>query len=218
MKAPARTAWRGDVLVGAGWARFVGRAGPAPSSACTSLRVAVAMCSWIAVSVGDGAPPRRVPGAVVAPEGDLAIDPVRLYSQVLFLDARLADVHGLGSHRGSPLDAIGRERAGNWRRAIYGLAKDDDPARVVQALLPAQAGEAYAPPPNTDRERTDAVREWDNAAYVVAACRGGATLAGAVRESGFGSARQCQAVFLRLFGLAPSALLGFLDEAGRTPT
>lgn len=215
--ARAEMSWRGDLMVGAGWARFVGRAGPAPASACASLRIAVAMCSWIAVSEV-GTQPRRVSGAIAAPEIDLVVDPVRLYSQVLFLDARLTDVHRLGAHRSHPLDGIGRERTGSWRRAIYGLAKDDDLARVVQALLPAQAGGAKAPWPNPDRERVEALREWDNAAYVVAACRGGATLTSAMRASGFGSARQCQAAFLRLFGLAPSALLGFSDAAGRTPT
>lgn len=200
-------------MIGPGWARFVGRAGPAPSLACASTRIAVAMCSWIGVACGDAAEPRRVPGVVVAREANLAIDPVRLYAQVIFLDARLDATQRIGAQRTNPVDAIGRERAALWRRAIYSLARDDEVARVVRTLLPNQGSSGEESAAALDKQTEEALREWDRAADVAAACRRGATLSSAVRSSGFTSIRQCQATFLRLFGLTPALLLGLAEQS-----
>lgn len=218
MSAREKTAWRGDLLIGPGWARFVGRAGPAPSLACASTRIAVAMCSWIGVACGDAAEPRRVPGVVVAADATLVIDPVRLYSQVVFVDARFDATQRIGAQRTSSADAIGRERAAHWRRAIYSLARDDEVARVVRTLLPNQGGSGEESAASSEKEAAEALREWARAADVAAACRRGATLGSAVRDSGFASLRQCQATYLRLFGLTPALLLGLADHRGAAPT
>lgn len=171
------------------------------------------MCSWIGVSCGDTAAPRRVPGVVVAPDADLAVDPVRLYAQVIFMDVRFEITHRIVTQRTNSVDAIGRERAGHWRRAIYSLARDDDVARVVRTLLPNQGSSGDESAASSEKETAEALREWDRAADVAAACRRGATLSSAVRGSGFTSMRQCQATFLRLFGLTPALLLGLAGQS-----
>lgn len=213
MNASTRAAWRGDLIISPGWARFVGRAGPAPSLACASTRIAVAMCSWIGVACGDAAEPRRVPGVVVVPDANLAVDPVRLYAQVIFVDARFDATQRISAQRTNPVDAIGRERAALWRRAIYSLARDDEVARVVRTLLPNQGSSGEESAGALDKQTEEALREWDRAADVAAACRRGATLSSAVRGSGFTSIRQCQATFLRLFGLTPALLLGLAEQS-----
>ncbi len=215
MRTAAGTHWSGDLLVGAGWARFVGNAGSAPSLACACSRVVVAMCSWLVASSNDGADARRFAGAVVAPDAPLAIDRVRPYAQVLFLDARLAAAYRLHLRRTASMEALGRDRAALWRRAIYALKPEDGIQDVAQALLSGQR--ETTPEESADAESGNAavVRDWVRVGQVARACRTGVALSDAARESSIGSARQCQMLFRRLFGLSATELLALSDDGVR---
>ncbi|WP_313912800.1 hypothetical protein [Tahibacter sp.] len=215
MSTRAGTHWSGDLLVGAGWARFVGNAGSAPSVACACSRVVVAMCSWVVASSTDGADARRFAGAVVASDAPLAIDRLRPYAQVLFLDARLAAAYRLHPRRTASMEALGRDRAALWRRAIYAIRPESSIHDVVQALLPGQRETTPEESLEAESANAAALRDWARVGQVARSCRAGVALSDAARESGIGSARQCQMLFRRLFGLSATELLALSDDGVR---
>lgn len=192
--------WVGELLVGRGWARFVGRAGGEPSQACSSVRLVGAVCSWNRLTIHN-AEPRRFAGAVVANRVAVSIGPERDFAVVLFVDARLPVGRALTPLREAAWSPLPAPRAKAWRRAIYGLSASSNLDAVAELL--------------TDRSRslpgtkTGAIlKSWEHlAATLETRRRHRAESAGS--DADFSMPRHDDRVFQRLLGLPASRIHGY---------
>jgi len=192
--------WVGELVVGRGWARFVGRVGSEPSQACTSVRLVGAVCSWNRLTIHN-AEPRRFAGAVVANRVAVSIGPERDYAVVLFVDARLPVGRALTPLREAAWSPLSPPRAKAWRRVIYGLSASSDLDALAEPL--------------TDRNRTyptartqTILKSWEHLATTLEArrqCR--AEAAGGA--AGFSMPRHDDRAFQRLLGLPASRIHGY---------
>ncbi|WP_313912795.1 hypothetical protein [Tahibacter sp.] len=192
--------WVGELLVGRGWARFVGRVGGEPSQACSSVRLVGAVCCWNRLTIHN-AEPRRFAGAVVANRVAVSIGPERDYAVVLFVDARLPVGRALTPLREAAWSPLSAPRAKAWRRAIYGLSASSNLDEVAELL--------------TDRSRslpgarTQAIlKSWEHLTTALEARRRHrAEAAGSGAD--FSMPRHDDRVFQRLLGLPASRIHGY---------
>lgn len=208
MKSQPSEQWRGELVIGAGWARFVGSVGAAVSEPCVSARIAMAMCAWISVPGETGT--RHVIGTIARPGTALVIDTVRPYAQVMFLDARLSAVrrHDPTASSGT---TVGRDRGAHWRRAIYSLEPDFNIDQVLYALLPARRTTSPRESADDDPAISDAriLKEWDHAQDIADACRqpGRLPTTTVAHRDGGRTLHRYHDCFRHLFGLPPGMLL-----------
>lgn len=199
--------WRGELIVGSGWARFFGRAGAAAPIACRSAQVITAICSWTPIGTGR-MPALPMAGAIVRSGESYHIAPERPQVMVMFADARLPGGGWLETHAKGSLLRLSSNRAAQWRRLMFALDRESDLRGLLEASFPDRLDADRAMHPAGPAATSAAIVTWQRVARTVDAYRDGAALPQAARQAGFPSVGHCTRAFRLLFGLSPTALLG----------
>lgn len=210
--------WRGELIVGNGWARFFGRAGAAAPIACRSVQVITAICTWTPIGTG-GTPAVPMAGAIARSGETYHIDPERPQVMVVFADARLPGGQWLEAHAKGPLQRLSSNRAAQWRRLMFALDRTSDLREWLEASFPDRLDADHPVHRAGPAAISAATVTWQRVARTVQAFRDGAALPLSARHAGFPSVGHCTRAFRLLFGLSPTTLLGTVHaERGVVPS